>query len=154
MQKTICIDFDGVLAHYDGWRGEDHLGGPIEGMKELIDNLRLNHNYTIIIYSCRSFVKIDKWCKLHDIYYDYINMNPDFPVDNIGKPAADVYLDDRAITFNPKDVKAGLEGAIVNFMTWREKENKHSLLFSDAAEVIEKDARIKTQSLNSRTVSQ
>ena len=62
-KKTICIDFDGVLAHYDGWKGEDHLGEPIEGMKELIHSLRFDHNYTIIIYSCRSFVKIDKWCK-------------------------------------------------------------------------------------------
>lgn len=29
---AIYVDFDGVLAHYDGWHGPEHLGEPIPGM--------------------------------------------------------------------------------------------------------------------------
>ena len=25
----IGVDLDGTLAHYTGWRGEDHIGKPI-----------------------------------------------------------------------------------------------------------------------------
>ena len=28
----IGVDLDGTLAHYDGWRGRDHIGEPIAGM--------------------------------------------------------------------------------------------------------------------------
>jgi hypothetical protein len=28
----IGVDLDGTLAHYDGWRGEDHIGAPIAAM--------------------------------------------------------------------------------------------------------------------------
>lgn len=32
----IGVDFDGTLAHYDGWKGEDHLGEPIPAMVERV----------------------------------------------------------------------------------------------------------------------
>lgn len=28
----IGVDFDGALAHYDGFKGEDHFGAPVEAM--------------------------------------------------------------------------------------------------------------------------
>lgn len=28
-KRTVCVDLDGVLAEYDGFRGEDHIGLPI-----------------------------------------------------------------------------------------------------------------------------
>lgn len=31
-----AVDLDGTLAHYDGWRGEDHIGDPIPPMVERI----------------------------------------------------------------------------------------------------------------------
>lgn len=32
----IGCDLDGTLAHYDGWRGEDHIGAPIPAMVERV----------------------------------------------------------------------------------------------------------------------
>lgn len=32
----IGVDFDGTLAHYDGWKGEDHLGEPVPAMLERV----------------------------------------------------------------------------------------------------------------------
>ncbi len=32
----IGVDLDGTLAHYDGWRGETHIGPPIPAMVERV----------------------------------------------------------------------------------------------------------------------
>lgn len=32
----IAIDFDGTLAEYDHYRGDDHTGAPIEAMVQLV----------------------------------------------------------------------------------------------------------------------
>lgn len=32
MRGWIGVDFDGTLAHYDKWRGIDHVGSPIPAM--------------------------------------------------------------------------------------------------------------------------
>ena len=38
MQRWIGVDLDGTLAHYDHWRGIEHIGEPIEEMKERVIN--------------------------------------------------------------------------------------------------------------------
>lgn len=32
----IGVDLDGTLAHYDGWRGKEHIGRPVEAMAERV----------------------------------------------------------------------------------------------------------------------
>lgn len=32
MSGWIGVDLDGTLAHYDGWRGEQHIGAPVPQM--------------------------------------------------------------------------------------------------------------------------
>lgn len=32
----IGVDLDGTLAHYDGWKGETHIGTPIQAMVKRI----------------------------------------------------------------------------------------------------------------------
>lgn len=34
--KWIGVDFDGTLAHYEGWIAEDHLGEPVPKMVERV----------------------------------------------------------------------------------------------------------------------
>jgi hypothetical protein len=38
MAKTgwIGVDLDGTLAHYDGWRGVEHIGEPVPAMVERV----------------------------------------------------------------------------------------------------------------------
>lgn len=97
--KTICFDFDGVLARYDGWKGHCHLGQPVEGMSRLLEQLR-EDGWTIIIFTTRGCVEIAEWCSVYDMVHDYINANPEIQGQNPGKPIADIYVDDRAICFN------------------------------------------------------
>ena len=36
MSGWIGVDLDGTLAHYDGWRGIEHIGAPIPAMMERV----------------------------------------------------------------------------------------------------------------------
>lgn len=97
--KTICIDFDGVIATYNGFKGRDVIGNPINGAKDATKTLK-EEGYTIIIFTTRKAEDIKEWLKTNGITYDYINENPNQPKQtNMGKPIADLYLDDRAICF-------------------------------------------------------
>jgi hypothetical protein len=97
--KTIAFDLDGVLAQYNGWNGADTLiGEPVSGMRELLSSLR-DKGVKIIIFTCRGAHDTKLWADRHDIPYDWININGDDYYQNIGKPLADIYVDDRAICF-------------------------------------------------------
>ena len=58
--KTVCIDFDGVLNTYDGWKGEDELFNPREKVEWFLKQLR-QAGYEIVIHSTRTPSKIRKW---------------------------------------------------------------------------------------------
>lgn len=107
MIKTIAFDFDGVLAQYDGWKGYQHLGKPIEGMREVLQQLK-SDGWKILIYTTRGNAEIAEWCKKYYMPVDYINMNPEIQGKNPGKPIASIYVDDRAIRFTG-DVKKLIE---------------------------------------------
>lgn len=36
MSTWIGVDLDGTLAHYDGWRGPEHIGAPVPAMVERV----------------------------------------------------------------------------------------------------------------------
>ena len=102
MSKTICFDFDGVLASYDGWK-DGAIGEPISNGVKLA---KLCHKagYKIVINTCRThpqhgagnqreqFLAIKKWLYDNKVPYDWVEMK--------GKPIADVYIDDRGMYFD------------------------------------------------------
>lgn len=117
-ERTICIDFDGVLHDYkDGYQGQDVFGVPVKGASEATKALKLN-GWCIIIFTCRSNTEaFRKWLSDNEIAYDFINENPYQPKDaDSKKPIADVYLDDCALKFegNWDDTI----GQIEKFETW------------------------------------
>lgn len=116
-RRTIAFDFDGVLAQYDGWKGWQHLGEPVPGIKEIIRQLKMDWGCTIIIYTTRGNSEMAEWCKKHGILYSYINSNPGIQGNNPGKPIADVYVDDRAITFDGTNMDT-LVNDIITFVPW------------------------------------
>jgi hypothetical protein len=94
MPKTICLDFDGVLNTYDGWKGDDVLFDPRPGAKEFIERL-FDNGYEVVIHTTRPAEKILQWWR-----------DNKFPgAEWIGpriahtKPPAFAYLDDRGICF-------------------------------------------------------
>lgn len=101
-KKTICIDFDGVLADYSEG-GKDKFGDMVPNADNGTAILK-KKGYRIIIYTTRPVTDaLKNWLKENKITYDYINENPDqpkdAPIDKGCKIVADIYLDDRGIRF-------------------------------------------------------
>ena len=101
-KKTICIDFDGVLADYsEGYQGMDIFGEMIPGA-DLGTQVLKEKGWTIIVYTTRPVTDaLKKWLDDNKIKYDHINENPDQPEESKEgcKLIADIYLDDRGLTF-------------------------------------------------------
>lgn len=99
MNKTIAVDFDGVLCR-DMWPhiGPAHLD-VIEALKE-----RQAGGDRLILWTCRSGQKLaeaSEWCREHGLYFDAINSNLPEHIERYGndcrKVFADEYWDDKAI---------------------------------------------------------
>ena len=100
MKKTICVDFDGVIATYDGWKGFDVLGDPITEVIKVMKQLK-EEGYHIIILTTRSDTpKLRKWLKDNNVMYDSLNSNGHNPECTSFKPMYDCIIDDRAVNFN------------------------------------------------------
>ncbi len=123
-QKTICIDFDGVIHDYSkGWQGEDVFSYMIANADTGTSTLKKN-GWTIIIFTTREKTKkLEKWLHDNNISYDYINENPKQPEHTSGKIIADVYLDDRGICFNGK-WDSWLIREIIDFEPWQERQKQ------------------------------
>ena len=111
MKKTVCVDVDGVLARYDGWKGVDHFGEPIHGAKEFLE--KLSAMCDVVIYTTRCCEEINKpekawllknrvrdWLDKHGLKYSDIFIGQ-------GKPIASAYVDDRAISCRPQEFVEG-----------------------------------------------
>jgi hypothetical protein len=54
-EQWIGIDLDGTLAHYDGWKGADHIGEPIQKMIEFVKKLIVDGN-RVKIFTARAYL--------------------------------------------------------------------------------------------------
>jgi adenylylsulfate kinase len=113
-QPTIAVDFDGVIAEYDGWRGPDLLGDPRADVVQALQILR-GEGWKVIVHTTRSETEIRAYLEQHHIPYDEVNRNSSYQ--NSGpKPVATVYWDDRAVCYSGNGLK-DLD-RIRNFRTW------------------------------------
>ena len=101
-QKTICVDFDGVIADYSkGFQGDNIFGAPLPGAIKALNKLTNNGIKVIIFTTRKDSPELRKYLKDNEIPFDLINRNDEQPkTANQGKPLADIYLDDRAIRFD------------------------------------------------------
>jgi adenylylsulfate kinase len=92
--KTVCIDFDGVLAQYDGWKGEEVVGEPVPGAIEFLE-LILKGGYRPMTWSTRPYFVINNWVRKY-----CPRLVEEILVPHEGqKPIAFIYIDDRAWLF-------------------------------------------------------
>lgn len=90
--KTVCLDFDGVLADYHGWKGEDTLDPPYPGARDFVDRV-LAAGYIVVVHTTRNRNRIYGWL------FEY-GFPPHILVTTGRKPKALVYIDDRAHRFD------------------------------------------------------
>jgi len=117
-RRTIAVDFDGVIADYDGYKGPGVLGAPrmdvISAMRTLQDE-----GWKIVINTTRGEAEIVPFLQQHQIPHDEINRNSDYTTGG-SKPVADVYWDDRALCYSG-DAGRDLD-LIRKFRTWSGRE--------------------------------
>lgn len=125
MKPTVAIDLDGVLAQYDGWNGVDHFGDPIPGAVDF--TLRLTPRFNIIIHTCRCSYgmngreassmlvgRVRNWLDRHGFAYDHIWSEP-------GKPIANFYVDDRAVTCRPQEDPGAFRKVEKRIRQWQKR---------------------------------
>jgi len=102
----VALDFDGVLAFYDGWMGPLDFGEINPEGEKLADALN-EAGFKIIVYTCRNNITMNmrnnvsnieienaliEWLVDHDLGFCELYVDS-------GKPFANVYVDDRAVNF-------------------------------------------------------
>ena len=97
--KTVCFDFDGVIAKYEGWKGFDVLGEPNLAVIQVINDLRLQGIYVIIWTTRPDTPILREWLKKNNVTYDSINSNSHNPPTTSSKPIYHAFVDDRAICY-------------------------------------------------------
>lgn len=117
-RRTIAVDFDGVIAEYDGWKGTGVLGAPRLDVVAALRALR-GEGWKIVIFTTRGEAEISAYLSEHQIPHDEINRNSDYKTQGL-KPVADVYWDDRAVRYSGNAQK-DLE-LIRGFRTWSGRE--------------------------------
>ena len=117
-RRTIAVDFDGVIAEYDGWKGSGVLGAPRGDVVMALDILR-SEGWKVVVYTTRGQEEIASYLAKHAIPHDEINLNSDYRT-NGAKPVADVYWDDRAVRYSG-DAQKDID-TIRNFRTWAGRE--------------------------------
>lgn len=110
MLKTVCVDFDGVLNRYEGWKGHDDFPPPREGATEFLR--QLCRDYQVVVFSTRKEAGIRAWLSHHNLA-KYVA-----EVTNV-KRAAHCYIDDRALRFNGDFTKTLADAR--NFKAYWEK---------------------------------
>ena len=107
-KPTLAVDLDGTILDIDLDRWQEHgmnyFGTPKPQAKEVLDSLRGN-GWRIIIHTCRlnptintdatgeeAKKKVEEVLDKHDIPYNEVYTR-------IGKPLAEIYIDDRGLRF-------------------------------------------------------
>lgn len=89
--KHVCVDFDGVLAEYDGWKGPGNFGDPLPGAIAFLREVN-DLGMKVIILTTRDPVGVRYWLYQHKIGHLVDRVTRE-------KPPAVAYIDDRNICF-------------------------------------------------------
>lgn len=90
----VGVDLDGTLAHYDGWRGVEHVGEPIPAILEYVKALRLK-GINVRIFTARvaegekAILPIETWCQDH--------LGEVLPITNVKDFGMILLIDDRCV---------------------------------------------------------
>lgn len=90
-RPLVCVDLNGVLDAYTGWKHPDHWDPPRPGARAFLEALRSN-GFDIVVFTTRHPTGVRKWLREHGL------------ADLVGavtrrKPPAHAFVDDRAVCF-------------------------------------------------------
>jgi hypothetical protein len=90
-RPIVCVDVNGVLDRYSGWRGPDHFDDPRPGAARFLAALA-ESGFAVVVFTTRHPDGVWDWLRRHGM---------DTLVEDVTdrKPPAHVFIDDRAICF-------------------------------------------------------
>ena len=92
MKSIVCVDLDGVLNQFDGWKGAEYFHPPRPGAREV--RQRLNEiGYEVVVFTVRWKPHVEQWLAANGLA-EFVASVTD------RKPPAHVYVDDRALCFD------------------------------------------------------
>lgn len=89
--RTVCVDFDGVLNLYAGWRGPQDWPAERPGAREFLEALA-DAGFTVVVFSTRESGEIWDWLQSNDLHQHVGDVTST-------KEPAICYIDDRAVLF-------------------------------------------------------
>jgi len=116
-KKIICLDFDNVINNYGSWENEGFVkikGKPMLGIKKAIKQFK-KAGCTVLVHSVRCGYAGGRHAIILYLEQYHIKVDKVFA----HKPPADVYVDDKAITFKGKWDENMIQ-AILKFKSWNE----------------------------------
>jgi len=90
-RPIVCVDLNGVLDQYSGWRGPQHWDAPREGAAAFLRELR-ERGYRVVIHTTRWADDAVAWLRQHGLLALVDEVTGE-------KRAAHVFVDDRAVCF-------------------------------------------------------
>lgn len=112
-KKTVLIDFDGVLASYDGWKGEEELGQPLDKVRHAC--ALLSKDFKLVCFTTRGGQFVEPWLREHGLapFFDGVT--------SIKIPAF-CMIDDRVVEFKG-EWNDELIARVRAFKPWWEKDS-------------------------------
>jgi hypothetical protein len=86
-----CVDLNGVLDSYTGWKGADHFDPPRRGAREFLEALS-RRGYRVVIFTTRFDQDVWTWARTN-------GLDPLISAVTDRKPPAHIFVDDRAVCF-------------------------------------------------------
>jgi hypothetical protein len=90
-RPLVCVDLNGVLDLYTGWKNPDHWDPPRPGAEAFLARL-VEHGFDVVVFTTRHPAQVRKWLREH-------NLLPLISAVTRRKPPAHVFVDDRAVCF-------------------------------------------------------
>ena len=85
----IGVDFDGTLATYDHYRGDEHTGQPVEPVVKLVRQWLMDGQEVRLFTARKPHPALRKWMQEH--------LGKVLKITNVKDPGMILLLDDRAI---------------------------------------------------------
>ena len=100
VRPIVCVDLNGVLDGYTGWKHSEHWDPPRSGAADFLSGLA-ESGFDIVVFTTRHRVGVRRWLREHGLL-GWVSAITD------RKPPAHVFVDDRAVCFRG-DFAATLE---------------------------------------------
>ena len=90
-RPIVCVDLNGVLDLYTGWKHPDHWDPPRPGAQAFLAALA-ERGFDVVVFTTRHPVQVRRWLRQHGLLRLVAAVTR-------RKPPAHVFVDDRAVCF-------------------------------------------------------